>query len=544
MLPEPARDTRILGMDIASTDDFSHVDLSSLTTLSSSLDFHDLETALDQASRIAKEQGQLATYRSFRVLAVACSYHFDVERADVFSAQSRDAEYRRLIPDDFRGEQTLILSTIAPAIDHPLIRARIADICWYNNRRLHSIAELASAAYVTAVEHFFSGNLLYKWEGENAVPIRIVELIERAFNLRAHIRKKAEFVEGVSVWSDTYQKARTDKNHGAFSRLALIGRAHGLVEWSKIAVDAEQLANATRETGYPDAVKMIWNLAARAFINTKDKESEIRCRSYAVDQVHEMILGLAMNVLVLDKIKLHVNCQEKRGKYFLSAMMGKSFSDDEGKVIATAPSANLSATPSEEWFDYESLTEADIHYHISVESFIKPACAEMSRNHPFNDRHFIPITGNSAFVPHGQEAIFALGFARFVQGDMISACHLLIPQLENSLRYVLKNIGTNTAKFNQDLTQEDQSLPQMYNNRRAELEQTLGVNVTYAIHLLFNLKGGPMLRHEMAHGKMSASQCFHPASIYACWLIFYLTLAPTYPYWSTHISQMIQEASE
>ncbi len=88
----------------------------------------------------------------------------------------------------------------------------------------------------------------------------------------------------------------------------------------------------------------------------------------------------------------------------------------------------------------------------------------MSRCQLIDERHFEPIVCSSGFVPPGFEAIFSQGFSKLVQGDMVSAAHMLIPQLENALRHVLNNRRSNTAKLNVDLTQEDQSLKQLLSN--------------------------------------------------------------------------------
>jgi hypothetical protein len=144
-------------------------------------------------------------------------------------------------------------------------------------------------------------------------------------------------------------------------------------------------------------------------------------------------------------------------------------------------------------------------------------------------------------VPPGFEAIFSQGFSKLVQGDMVSAAHMLIPQLENALRHVLNNRRSNTAKLNVDLTQEDQSLKQLLSNYWREIEQVFGVDNTYLFHILFNLKGGPMLRHEVAHGKLSTAQCYEPSCIYACWFIFHLTCVPLAPQWNSVMAGAIQE---
>lgn len=49
-------------------------------------------------------------------------------------------------------------------------------------------------------------------------------------------------------------------------------------------------------------------------------------------------------------------------------------------------------------------------------------------------------------------------FARFFLGDFASAAYLLIPQLEASLRHILKAHGADPTKRRDDATEEDGSL--------------------------------------------------------------------------------------
>lgn len=605
--------------DVATVDDFEHVNLSSILIMTNSLHFHVLQEEFQKAAQNSKNSGDTAAMRVYSVLAVVCSYHFNPNRTDVFSPQIIMDGRRTLTPSDYIGEQQIALTQVVDRIDHPLLRARIADSCWYTNRKLHKMAELASNSYLDAVRLFFAGNLLYKYESEFEVPSKIVDLIERAFVIYASVGKK-KFIpdHAQETFSQVYGVTKDKKNLVSFHRLSTLGQNFGLLEWRDIAKEAEEMATATKDKEYAEAVKRVWLHAAYAYSKVDDKEASTRCsvnavyqtlrmrdaiesnvakaswtrdaigelrdiggmnelinelkielqrfeedslsemsefsipidisdvRQATIDSFHnleicEMLYRLAFSSRPPDKIALHKSCLEKRNKYFLSSIMGKVYADQQGKMIAQSPSAGLGDKPSAEWFDHESLTEVGFHYHVETEAFIKPACNTMAEYECIDERHLEPIVYYSAFVPPGHEAIFAAGFARMIQGDMVSAVHALIPQLENSLRYVLTNRGARTAKLNVDLTQEDQSLSQMYSSRKEELEQAFGKDITYMIHLLFNIKGGPMLRHEMAHGKLTASNCYGSPCIYACWLLFHITCVPLIKIWKSHIQTAIQE---
>lgn len=614
-------DNKNLLMDLATLEDFAHINTASIMVMSNSLHFHTLEHVFREAARAAENAGDAAAFRAYNVLAVICSYHFNPSRPDTFSPQIIFKDKRTLIPSDYLGEQQIVLVQIVEQIDHPLLRARIADSCWYVNRKLHAVAALAASSYLNAVELFFKRELLDQYESDFAVPFKVVDLIERAFSIYASARKSKEIPDSAkAVLNLAYETAKDNECLIAFVRLSPIAQSCGLVEWQDIASAAEQMANATNDRLYADAVKRVWIHAARAYLKVDDKESAFRCKVNAVEQtlrmrdavstamgkaswtrtaigelraiggvaeriellkkelqqheedslseygsfsvpmdliderratieefepldVHEMLLRLAFTCRAPDKIALHKNCLESRDKYFFSSMSGKSYADDRGKVIATAVHVPHGSELPSEWFDHESLSEAGLHYHIATEAFIRPACITMSRCQLIDDRNFEPIVCSSAFVPPGFEAIFAQGFSKLVQGDMVSAAHLLIPQLENALRHVLNSRRSNTAKLNGDLTQEDQSLKLLLKNYWEEIEQVFGVDNTYLFHILFNLKGGPMLRHEVAHGKLSTALCYEPSCIYACWFIFHLTCAPLASHWSSVVAGAVQEIS-
>lgn len=116
-------------MDVATVDDFEHVNLSSILTMTNTLHFHTLQEVFQRAAQAAKELGNVAAGRAYSVLAVICSYHFNPNRTDAFSPQMIMDGRRSLIPSDYIGEQQDALTQVTDHIDHPLLRARIADSC-------------------------------------------------------------------------------------------------------------------------------------------------------------------------------------------------------------------------------------------------------------------------------------------------------------------------------------------------------------------------------------------------------------------------------
>jgi hypothetical protein len=209
-----------------------------------------------------------------------------------------------------------------------------------------------------------------------------------------------------------------------------------------------------------------------------------------------------------------------------AAPMGSMFSavylDDEGRSVAKAAGAPHSGEPDESWFrrmagQYESLRRARV-----VAGYLHPARATIQLRFDPQERHFEPIVEFSGFVPAPQKPLVVLGFTRLFQGDLMSAAHLLIPQLEPCLREILKRNGHDPSKRRDDETEEDLALSRLLPRFRSELEKIFSPAITDEIDRLFNARPGPALRHELAHGQLSAGACYHADVYYACWFLYRL----------------------
>jgi hypothetical protein len=91
-----------------------------------------------------------------------------------------------------------------------------------------------------------------------------------------------------------------------------------------------------------------------------------------------------------------------------------------------------------------------------------------------------------------------------------------VPQVENSLRYVLKQAAIDPSSIQSDMTQENRTISVMLEKDRATLEDIFGPSLVFEIENVFDFRGGPALRHQLAHGLLSSGVCHGPDAIYAC----------------------------
>jgi len=224
----------------------------------------------------------------------------------------------------------------------------------------------------------------------------------------------------------------------------------------------------------------------------------------------------------------------------VTSMFSAAHIDGEGRTVKNTPGADGQTEPDEDWFRATINMCESLRRLYTVASRIEPARQTITQRFTISEDHLAPIVGCSPLIPQSQQPIVALGIARFLQGDFMSATYLLLPQIEPCLRHILKLNGHDPSKRFSDSTEEDFSLSGLIDRMRAELEAILTQPILSEIELLFDKRPGPALRHEMAHGQIGAAACFHPDVIYACWLIYRLCCLPLLADWEKVVKRAIQ----
>jgi hypothetical protein len=112
---------------------------------------------------------------------------------------------------------------------------------------------------------------------------------------------------------------------------------------------------------------------------------------------------------------------------------------------------------------------------------------------------------HSPFVPADLLMTFSRGFARFFQGDFISAINILTPLLENSLRHLLKSHAHEVSKLDSTTgTQQDMTILNLFVQMRPQMEAIFTRPLVADIAHVFLKKPGHSLRHAVAHGLLPA----------------------------------------
>ena len=173
----------------------------------------------------------------------------------------------------------------------------------------------------------------------------------------------------------------------------------------------------------------------------------------------------------------------------------------------------------EDWVRHQILlTECFCWQSVAV--MIDWAIFIIQSEHRFQSGYYHILANHSCFIPAGKNGLVASGLENFLCGNYIAALHILVPQLESSLRYLLEQAGTNTSTMQMDMTQEMLSLSPILKNHKLDLENLFGEAWVFEMDLLFNYKGRPSIRHSLSNGLLSEHDCLGSYAVYACWFIY------------------------
>ncbi len=270
---------------------------------------------------------------------------------------------------------------------------------------------------------------------------------------------------------------------------------------------------------------------------------ELRVKTF--DEFKALSLSDAMRAMVGlsipdDVAELKAAVLRQSRKFPLSNMFGASYADHEGREVARGPSLDFQEEPSEAWYKEHGIRYLGITRRYRVHGNIEPARQAVLERHSVSEQHLLPIVQLSSFIPAGHHHIFSIGFARLWQGDYATATHLLIPQVENSLRHILQMAGRDASKIEEDGIEGDRPLNVLLTFYRADLEAILDENIVWQIDSLLNFRPGPALRNELAHGKLTWNEFYTDEAITACWMVYMLTLAPILRHWDGHVAPALE----
>jgi hypothetical protein len=239
----------------------------------------------------------------------------------------------------------------------------------------------------------------------------------------------------------------------------------------------------------------------------------------------DAIVELALMICSPSVKELRLQVEKAIDNYPLQFLASETRHSQSGKVIAHKPSI-LSNNPeeSETAMQISMVKYAQFSQDIYATKIVQPARNQINLEHNPSLEDFEFIVLNNPFIPPGREIIYARGLLEGLRGDFLVSTHLLIPQIEHSIRYILEQGGCIVSGLDDQGVQDEHNINVLI--RRPELIEIFGEDIVFDLKGLLVHRFGTNLRNHMAHGLIEYNGFFTEDNTYLWWLTLHLCCLP------------------
>ena len=239
-------------------------------------------------------------------------------------------------------------------------------------------------------------------------------------------------------------------------------------------------------------------------------------------ELRDAILRLAYIAPLAEPNEMRATAIRIAKQFPLQHLFATAIVDSEGRRVGIAPAGKADAAENDEAIFAQIVEQMGLQRRFTVQAYIIPALDQVVLEHVVTLDELKALCTYSPFVPQGRERIFAEGLYAGFNRDFLVAVHLLVPQIENSLRHLMQAQGMITTKLDNFGIQRHLNLGDLVLDKR--LEGIISKNVLLEVRTLFVDNRGPNLRHKLAHGLLGDETFFTAEAVYAWWLVLALCI--------------------
>ena len=178
---------------------------------------------------------------------------------------------RSAAPGDFAGPLVEVIVALLDRIAHPVLRARLAHLAWFLERRLRTIGLDALRAYLEVARRLDDGRLVARDE-EGILSLAGADLLQMAFVVcRGLGRPAKEKRELDAITADLVRRAGDHGEAWPIRTFAELALDVGAVAPKAVAVAIEAHLERRSSGKRDDGAAELWSLAAHAHRRAKDE---------------------------------------------------------------------------------------------------------------------------------------------------------------------------------------------------------------------------------------------------------------------------------
>ena len=270
---------------LASSDDLRDLDFEAPIKGIKSAECHVLSTKFK--GMLPTEGGKLAgpadpAGRVFAMLYAITDFHFKPQdRHEPFSPILILADGRRSpAPSDFRGVLEVV-ADMAERAKNPVLKARLADLCWLLDRKRASLGVLAVNAYIEIIEGIGRGDFIFQSMPDKGEFHHIaIDHILRASQIAWALGEdKDEFSRCRSLIANFRKQAIAEHVLVPVTWFSDLDLQFHVSEPAEVAKDIEEVLAVSGESATTHIVLRLWDLAAQAYRAAGQHADMARCQT-------------------------------------------------------------------------------------------------------------------------------------------------------------------------------------------------------------------------------------------------------------------------
>lgn len=190
---------------------------------------------------------------------------------------------------------------------------------------------------------------------------------------------------------------------------------------------------------------------------------------------------------------------------------------EEGNVVAKMPG---SMNKYEERLKAQIIRSYNLGQGLSANTTLKRGIELIIQSGDGWKSGLRGLITSSVFVPENRADIYERAIIAGFEGDLLLFAHLIVPQIENSVRTIF---GMNRLKItfvSHDGIQQERDLNQLLTDVNAEM--IFSKNLLWEMRSLLIEKVGPNFRNRICHGLMTSEDIHGTSAIFLLWMTFHL----------------------
>jgi hypothetical protein len=206
----------------------------------------------------------------------------------------------------------------------------------------------------------------------------------------------------------------------------------------------------------------------------------------------------------------------------ISHIFGSSTFSSDFRKIASRPGSSGQADGDAVWA--EVVRTVFFHSQLLGKGIIQPAQEVLTTEHRFSRQYMVSLCMESPSVPEGHETLWGNGLALGLGGNYGAAVSVLVPQLEQVVRVMLRRHDVHTLLVDEHGVESEKSLNALLD--MTESEDIFGAGMVMEMKAMLVVQGGPNLRNDVAHGLLDDNSAWSYSALYMWWFCLRLVTWP------------------